>query len=993
MNSIQLHLQQIQKSSDGLKLAELFLSNPIQYSKNCQFFGALTYTVLINGDSVKEDEVLQLVGIQVQSILTQLQSTELKGNMFIIRKLLSNISLLFIKFSNVFQNPLQGLLFALLGRETNIDESTFQSVNDELLALLINFSSIIVEDICKLESSSEIHERIISGQTFNITEMLFKYLSQSRNLLLSIPSLECMTSWVTYTSLAEDKSTVRYSNFTTESSASAETISPINAYLFHFLSMVNSDEDVEIVNKAILVATEILEINPRLFNSETRSLLKVKLFGPNDFGSSYILSLTSNGFAEEMCTLVSLFVTFLRNDILHLAKTFTSLESQHILRMLVELTGFPGIPIEEENVLDILLSFWEELANVFIDDEEIFIAMYAEDVSLKLEFESKRNSLFQDVSSLYWNKIHIPRDESVFQLIRAEFLHYRSNVSDLFIVTYSLLKEPFFNLLVTNVVTQLQQNQNANDLESSIYLLYKVTDDCSYLDSQANLLLKYIPPIFSAGLIPVVSNYNPDAGAVNYFVYSTTINFLSSIQFYFKSDLGTNSLSEVFDLLFRILLSGGSSGLSLHASKTILKICQECREKLVDFLPNLEQLLAQMLRNQELDNVIRQRMVNSYTSIGRCIREERRFGNIVKGELNEIQSLTLEAIKKGDDESDYIVSLLTCVSEIGKGCQIPEEVDDFFTKDQEQLIEDYWKEDPLSIQPLILSLIKEFSLSEFTGNGNSSIITEKCCSILKSGLGEPVKGAFVFDMPVILNYVVLKFEQSISKVPVEVTSITHLYSLLESLVIVNSTHLTSEEINEVIDKIFISHINVFQNDPDMIHSCINLFATILEKKPSLLINSPSFATIVMEFAMKSLLAKELIVIKTSLKFWLTLLTLKKGTQQDQQEIQKLMISSPYGQIFVYNLIQSFIDSPRSHLDYYYQVFRNLISKYPQYFKNWMKSTFEELKSKGGKGIDVKVYETFISKLVLTRGMRTANDVCKSFWLEVNGLIEFNTKRF
>lgn len=993
MKSIQHSLQDLQKSSDGLKLAEILLNT--ERSSNCQFFGALTYTVVLNSsDHLTNQDVDQFVEVQGDHILRL--AHDLSPNLFIIRKLLSNVSLAFIKYSNYFDCPMKWLLRRIASSVDEVAVNSAEQVESlstlsrEHLSILIYFSSIIVEDICKLECPNRIHELVVSGQTFGITESIFRLLSGNIPNGLEIIGLDCMNSWVTYTSLAEDTSIVRYPNFEVEGTNSTHSV----LLLFLFRNF-NVNFDTDIINKAILVATEIIEINPRLLNHESRDYLKLRMFGQDEFGPMYIRNLIDEGFQEELLSLVNLFIAILRNDILHLAKTVNTDETRHILFMLVELTNAPGIPVEDEQISDLTLEFWEELANVFIDDEDTFDAIFSNRLKEEKDhFISTRNSIFEEICFIYWNKIHIPSDPGIFNSIRSEFLHYRSNVSDFFIVIYSLLKEPFYEKLTDNVCKEIT-NRNLIDLESSLFLLYKVTDDILYLESQSSVLLKYIQRIFNSGLLLFISNSSYE----NYYLYSTAINFLSSVQFFFKHETGTGSLSEVFDLLFRVLLHDSKGSLSLHCSKTILKICQECREKLVDFLPNLEQLLVEMLRNKDLDNMIRQRMVNSYTSIGRCVRHEEKFGEIVKNELVEINdrvkyTLPILLASVEDDIFDYLLSLLTCIVEMGKASQIPNEVDEFFTPDQQQITTSYWREDPLQVQSLIFSIIKQFS---FSSEKFDSLVTEKCCLILKSGLGESIPGPFVFPLPTILEYVVMKMENCTEPTsPSSPSSIPFLYSLIESIVITSSSsqELSAELMTSLLISIFDAHFQFLQSDPDLIQCSISLFATILEKKPSLIVHSPNFSNSIIPFALNGLRAKEPFVLKVALKFWLTLLTLKKGNMQDQTTVKNLMVESTIGQVFVYSLIKSFINSTRSNLDSYYQVFRNLISKFPTQFKAWTTVSFEKLQLEmEGKAIEKSVSDKFISKLVLSRGMRSANEVLKSFWLESNGLIEFNSRSY
>ena len=56
-------------------------------------------------------------------------------------------------------------------------------------------------------------------------------------------------------------------------------------------------------------------------------------------------------------------------------------------------------------------------------------------------------------------------------------------------------------------------------------------------------------------------------------------------------------------------------------------------------------------------------------------------------------------------------------------------------------------------------------------------------------------------------------------------------------------------------------------------------------------------------------------------------------------------------------------------------------------KNWIRHVL--LNSSMGKApLDSKESETFLNKLLLTRGQRQANDVLRDYWLQVNKLTNF-----
>lgn len=955
VQNLQKLLQQVQRSPQGYQVAQELLNVS---SPNCRFFGALTFSVVIrNSRNLTEDQLLQLVNT-LEHHVVKLFTESSTVNGFIIKKLLSNLLLLFIQIHQSYTNPLLSLALKFGGSS---------SLSDSQISVLLNFSAIIVEELSREQTlHTSVHKRVFEN-LFPETVSLLSVVIQRRPLL-DYQCLTCLNSWVTYIVVAEDGSEIRYTPEITE---------PVIQFIFTFFEPAStfrnaSQLNVETVHKAITVMSEIFDINPRMLSPAYRTSFRRILFDKDQWGANMIEdinSLDTSEYVDEIGTFTNLVVSFILVDMLQLARTLLSPETSYTLKLLMLLTDIPGIPAEDEPVSGQMLTLWEDLANVFIDDSETFESMFNLETNpvSKAHFESTRNDMFTSVCLIYWKKIRLPSSE-VLANSGPEFNAFRSNVADFFIAVYSLITLPFFEQLLIDVVNNLH-SRNEQDiplkLESTIYLLYKIADDMSFYENQCNALLPSINSIYSGGILDILMG-------IDRALKPTFVRFLSATQFFLKTSQGTPYLGKILDFLFLIIFSDDSN-LSLIASRTILTLCQECRENLTEFLPVLEEILGEMLKSESIDNLIRQRLFNAYVSVAQMLKNPETIATTLLNLLNAIRhqfTAFMELHKSlNSEQEDYVISLLSCVNEVGKACQLPEELEDFYTAEQATQVNMYWESDPLTIKTLVLQIVEDFS-RHFPSH---AIVTEKCCLILRSGIGEPINGPFQFLFDLILLYMIAAMDREVANV------VPHIFGLLEKYVLVNYKSLPTETLEAVIQRIFTSHLEFIKTEPDMVLSSVQLFATMLEKSPSSLVKLDTFKLSVVPLALDSLIAQETFILKAASKLWIHLLTLRRATKEDQDSVRYLMTNSGVGQVLTRNLLSSFLSSPRSNLEYYYPVFRNLIGKYPLEFKQWM--------------AEQNADQAFINKLMITRGQRSANEVLKTLWMDVNHLTDYNSNSY
>lgn len=965
INQLQHTLHDYQKADDAFYLAFQLVEHPLM---NCKFFGALTYTVKINEvrDKLKPEEVTILIE-QLEKSTSDLFNVGLNNTIMVIRKMLSNMGLLFIRYFDLYVNPVVQFFEKLHG------SSDIKTFREDELKLYVLFCCILAEDVSRQERTFSIHS-VFRGRIYPLVDEVFQLLSSVDVISeeLNIVALDCVNAWVVYIAIAEGDSPERYPK-----------TNSISTYLFRVLERVNGDT-IPFVDKAMKTFLDILETNSVILDVPGLAYLNKLIFEPGNIGEQYMTLLAEDGSSydsmDEINAYASLLIASVSKGMLKITKNATSTEVQYKLSLLLRLTDFPGIPVEEECVSEQFLTFWEDFISTYVDDSTTYDAFFESDPVGKEKFEECRNNIVNRVCLIFWAKCRVPED--LGGSINKEFLQYRANVADVFVAAFSLLQEPFYERVTSSVVREIHQlcagTGSILDVERSLYILCKITDDITFFDTHLNMLIPHINSIFVSGLIDILSQAYA-AGLMKHQICSTFIDFLSVSHFYLKNHTGKSYLGKVLDFLFSVLLNG-SIVLSIKTSRTILKICQECSYDLIPFLPTFEALLLEVIKNYSIESIIRQRLFNAFISIAQGLRNPSKIGDILARVLSALHSRSLEIMQThatlGEEEEDYLISLLSSVGMIGKSFENSDDIDDVGEDLREEIVK-YWGQDPLHIKETVLQIVQDFSVN-YKYLSNNTLCIEKCCAILKSGIREPLDGPFKFSVNVLFDYVILKMDAE------NLNALSSIYGLIESAVIVNYVSLNPSEFNQILEHAFSKHIKLIKTDPFAICNSVELFAVIIEKRPGLVILLPAFEDVLM-FAVDGLHAKETFIIKSILNFWAAFLKLKKGNKEEHEYVRNLLTGTRLGSLLVTNLLRAFVLASRSHLEYYYTVFRNVVAKFTLEAKNWLTDAFHQL---GHHILDERRIDTFVNQIMITRGQRQINEVLKKIWLQVNGLLDF-----
>lgn len=1099
---IQAQLQSIQRQNNALVLADELLDPQKQYSVLCRFFGALTYTVKLNqlfstwGKTVisadendlqqqqdESDEDIQKYTVLNQLLLNHL--AHLNGllneylnnkvnNLFVIKKVFSNLSLIYSYNYKIWVNPLLTLLQlinsfsapanlqSLSMSTTSIPDAGKQLVESvqqnpqPKISLVFLFSQIIIEDILKKNTMNDkVKEELhlaMKAELFVSTGVFINYLFelninqltvvQSNSLIYPstmVDSVKCFSAWTSYISFSQLNSTERFDLDTT-----------LNLFLSFLLAHTTTEQlgnDSELIEVIIDLFTNLLETYANLVHSELKQSLNNLIF--QSWGMNYLnyLGTDEEGPVRDFSRLI---VAYLELDMVRISTLLIKEDCNYIFDALIKLSNFPGIPVLEEQISKDFTEFWLETSDYLIDDSDSMLILLKTPENLSL-FRQKFKQLLIQLSQVYWNKIQLPiHSESSMkdiEIFKDEYSSYRRDISDLFETIYPIIKDTIFKTLFDNITNNLSEAVNAggptakaiSEIEASLYiinsLLGAVTEDNVSKDIKSNLV-----SLFSnSGFLEFSLASN------NSYLMTTTVNFLTCIHFFYKLSYGTEFLNPVLDYLFNLLSLSATGSLSfpktfeLLVARAICHICNDCRSSLTSSLPKFETILVEVISTINFNSFTREKIINSVAFIIQGIKVPDTQAIYISKLLElltsqsdklikEIKSMTVAVVaneaevEKFNVILEYLLSLINCLGEIGKGMQLPEESSIFYNDEERNAVSAYWRADVLGVHDKILKLISDYSLDALLTdifithyhNANGTInnminyhnqITEKCCAIFRSGLCEDLEGPFVFDNDIILNYVVSKFDditQRIACSPNQITSqsmaITQLFNLFETVIASNYRNLSREIVSKTVFKLFVKEHVMIHQDVDLFASALKFITVILEKKPDLFLHINEYTDggidsvkLILDSCLTILkLSNEKFVIKCAVNFWTVLVSLKAGNKENHDFISNLFINSSLGQNLTNVTFSALLVATRSNSELYCDIVRNLVGKYPLQFKTWMRTALmliNQLRVYAGK-LALPDIEVFIQKIYLTKASRKTNNVIKNYWLAANGLIDF-----
>lgn len=490
VNRTQQTLQSIQKSEDALYLAHELLGND-QYTPSVKYFGALTLTVQLNGNSGLKPTLWNILKLNMIHLTRYCAMYKADPQSFgvlkvTIKKLMSNLSLIFTNlnyetvssidddeyaFLERWKNPLNTMIHLLSNldhtppsawlhfEDSQINEFLKSSINvevpyDTLIdfinsntiwnELTLTFIEIIVEDICKFQSKrhslSEVHKAVhehlyISAMAVINVNLSLTVAQKGTNLINDV-LFNCISSVITYVSIARNAGPAGRMNLDD---------------LFHNMlqvmcSSTEEDDKYEKGEKVLSILGNVFANDPTIINHELRQEIESIFLGVSRSGCDtsrnswmiqYMNYLVSCEMHTELRELATCMVDLLLVNVLDVSnKLFSNASNepdkiaytQEYIRVLLQITKFPLTPVIEEFFSVKMIEFWLELANTYVELPAQSLRFDASQVAL---------NIFQPVVSIYLPKISlatqilITKDEGPNSSSINEFEDFRTAMAEL----------------------------------------------------------------------------------------------------------------------------------------------------------------------------------------------------------------------------------------------------------------------------------------------------------------------------------------------------------------------------------------------------------------------------------------------------------------------------------------------------------------------------------------------------------------------------------
>lgn len=872
--------------------------------------------------------------------------------MVVFRKVISTLVLFFIKFSSEWPLCVSSVISTLSGKlSTGGDDitSAIQNLNQRQLILSLEFCQTLLEETQagKLSTSEE-----------------FQVNAQLKNNISSLALLLRYCCVPTFDSTILENVFKTYSLYGSypvmEVVKTEENLIHVTQFLFELLEKGSNEP---LVQNALEEVTTILEKNPQFYSNEIKLHLAKILV---NMGRP-LIELISKKNQEIVNNSMYIYSDDDMDEVEDFAKSFAKItislceaELRHPDRLslpelltlfdyLLVISNFPGIPYVDHTITMETLEFWNTYADSL--EEEPDVAEY--------------NPILLQVIEVFWRKSTYPifKQEWNHEL-REAFDSFRRDFWDFLELSYNLIGGTLFSTLTNNICENLSMtNIEWLKIEASLSCITTLADSIP-ISNEYELLCQ----LFSSGLLSKVDEItDPD-------VKMTIISFVGAYDNFFELEIGKPFLFSALDFLFKSL---NTTVLSNSTSKSILKLCSSNRSFLSGNFQVFFNTYVSMQLYKRLENIPHQRTVLAISSIAQSLNDIDTKASYISQLLDVIiQELEQECQlynKSPDDQLlSRIVSLLKCISSVGKGLQEPSDLVALDHSSSAKLNE-FWNKDEKSIKTRIIKVIEVISLQpEFN---NRIDINEACCEILKAGFLEKIPGPFVFSPDTIVQFITTKI------------SVAELFSLIADFTscfvtscLIQYSENKASYINTLVDLFFSFSSGILKDDPEAQTAYLKLHYQIVQQHlESFLQNKNAFEII--KYVAFTLASQERFVLRESTKFWTVIL--KSSNQQIAPHIDTI------GPTVVEILTRQISgESARSELDYYIDVIRQLTLKHTMKAKLWFEKSLLTSPSPLVEKVTRNQRRLIFQQLITLRGDKQTASVIREYWLNARGIVDY-----
>ncbi|EPE34071.1 ARM repeat-containing protein [Glarea lozoyensis ATCC 20868] len=965
-------LHRLQRSPEGWRLANS-LSN--HENQEVRFFAALTFIVKLNTDakSLGEEDVQALLTTLINWLIRCLEISE---GQLVLRKLCSTLVVFFFQFSSSWQNCIKHLIYCVsvgsaLPYESSQDapdvQSMIQQLPDRKAVAIFWFASTLVEEVGKTDSNSmkqhKFHQLMLPNVD-DIVPLISKYITDHNptpdQANVRQEAMKCYQSWVSYSHRAFIDDGLILEPLRTFTNATIMCLADENLYeiTMELLADVLS-------TYCKFFSEDDFQTLFALFNSQWAQERYQRLVqGDYDFDSIQF----------------GLFTLAFGDATLQDLATRTEPQYQQFLTALGGLLGAEGYPVHEDKIFVPALEFW----NAFV--ENMIDSIWSEDETSLLENTFAQMHVTQAIQKC-WRKIQFPPSEifnSWDSVDRTGFKDVRRDFSDLLQQFYLITKIPILDVFIT-LANKAVENRNWEELEASLFCLACFPDTIGDTEPRD----EYLDKIFTAQIFSLFSTA-PDEIPLR--TMQSFLLLVDGYADYFEQN--TAYLPNVLNIVFGTL---ASPALSYKASRTIQKLCSDCRKLLVPELDSFLKQYQSLNSNSSIDKHAKEAIMEGIASLVQAIPLDKlklkpldELLNFIEADIEEcFRIIAFQATSEDTSGSAHMNSVtltadspalqlglgaLKSIIGIGRGLQTPHDTPIYLDEDEER--SPFWTTGEGSrIQTRIASMVNRV----YDVLGAHGDIVDAACHVWRQGFRELEPGAFVVAPAMIIQFL-LKANFNTPR----------LGCVIGTACSFVTSHKSNNESGEIFATLvhWISQILQQQdqpsNDPEVAQNGIDFLTRLLSKQLSSLMSHqpPSSLEFLFFFTLKALAGTDPLPKSAAADFWSTFIGLP--TQEDsamQTAIDNVLqhLGPMLAEALIYNMGGQ---AARSELDKLSDPLKKLVTRQVR-SKSWLEAALSGNSFPSDK-VTTREKTVFLQKIMNLRGSRGTNHVVREFWLACRG---------
>ncbi|ETS75674.1 hypothetical protein PFICI_12618 [Pestalotiopsis fici W106-1] len=966
---IQEVLQKLQKSPEGWQIAEGLLS---RQADNVRFFGALTFIVKLNTDTLEDEDARSAL---IKLIDWLLKCLEVGAGAIVIRKLCSALVTHFIHFSHVWPLCLRHVLLCLQNNQSDFArlqgpvQDAVARLTPQKSVALVWFATALAEEAEKTDPKStkyiSLHERMLRNAG-DLSSLLTCLVVGQSDTQTKQESIRCFQAWLLYAQRVPNE----------------EMTSNLRPMLQPTIKCI---VDTDLYEPAIEVLTDTLG-NWQTFCKQDDYDLLYSLF-ESSWSQEKYQNLLQGDFDFDSVQFGLLMVAFGDAQITELMDK-SNPRSQQYLAAIVGLLTADGHPVAEDKIFVPALEFWSQFVENMVDN------MYSEPQE-SVDWNVPPLSYLTQVVSHCWKKIQYPALDvynSWDSTERVGFGDARKDVSDLLQSVFTISGQPLISLFVDLTLQGVSATAWA-ELEAAAFCLGSLSDCVSDSTSCDEILSK----VFGSQLFDLLRQGH---SVVPVRARQTCLSLIERYSDYFARH--SEYLPAALNLLFSAV---GDLPLAGPSSKSIYKLCSSCRSVLTSEVDAFLGQYESLRNSQTLDSLAEERIVGAIASIIQALPEDGSRAHafsrlLVLVAVDVEKALQLKSYNAELDPNDpavarafdaaqrpaapvtaYEVALqiairaLRCLLGSAKGLQSPTESYVDLDDEQTSSLPSSSSPELAQIQQDIIGILARLK-DEF---GNSTEVLDVICSILKAGFSETDAGPFVFPPQTVVEFITSSWNHrvasAISTACVFVTSLSNGSSKSQVPQII--AHLLPWVVG------LLYQLQEPENEPELAQYGIEFSQKAMTKAPDvfLQLQPTSLLEYLFMFAIKLLNGNEPLPKAAAAEFWTTFITLKSPTEDTQAGINSAIVH--LGPILAHTLIQNIGGkAARSELDKLSDPLKKLVVQHA-HAKQWLETALNDASFPSDK-VSHDEKALFLKKVISLRGGRATNQVVREFWLACRG---------